>query len=95
MQMNPLCDRSDIAPIRSTTDDTITCTTAVQLRKARIDMTAFLSVLFSHLLAAVRKGCRTRERRTGCMAVKRLPLRVQLPPFPFVASVMNCFLLYF
>lgn len=44
--MNPLCDRSDIAPIRSTADDTITCTTAVQLRKARIDMTAFLSVLF-------------------------------------------------
>ena len=81
--------------IRSTADDTITCTTAVQLRKARINMPVFLSVLFSHLLAAVRKGCCTRERRTGCMAVKRLPLRVQLPPFPFVASVMNCFLLYF
>ena len=95
MQMNPLCDRSDIAPIRSTADDTITCTTAVQLRKARIDMTAFLSVLFSHLLAAVRKGCRARERRIGCMAVKRLPLRVQLPPFPFVTSVMKCLLLYF
>lgn len=44
--MIPLCNRSDIAPIRSTSDDTITCTTAVQLRKARIDMTAFISVLF-------------------------------------------------
>lgn len=100
--MIPLCDRSDIAPIRSTAGnqqlwmcvqhqariDTITCTTAVQLRKARINMPVFLSVLFSHLLAAVRKGCRARERRIGCMAVKRLPLRVQLPPFPFVTSVM-------
>lgn len=44
--MIPLCNRSDIAPTRSTAGDTITCTTAVQLRKARIDMTAFISVLF-------------------------------------------------
>jgi hypothetical protein len=88
MQMNPLCDRSGIAPIRSTADDTITCTTAVQLRKARINMPVILSVLFFHLLAAVHKGCRARERRIGCMAVKRLPLRVQIPPFPFVTSVM-------
>nr|DAP40690.1 MAG TPA: hypothetical protein [Caudoviricetes sp.] len=50
--MIPLCDRSDIAPIRSTADDTVMCTTAVQLRKARQTWSFVLSVMLFQPVAA-------------------------------------------